>query len=111
MEAERDEALKELARRGSELATITAERDNALELVKQSKGFVESAKEAMSATFVEAASSVFDEKSAVLDRRIKETGEQSKVRLEETLKPFAENVAQFRQRMEDLNTTQTREPH
>lgn len=109
METARDRALEDLRNRGEELASVTAFRDAAIELANQSKAFVESARDAMRTTFVEAASTVFDEKSAVLDRRIKETGEQSKVRLEETLKPFVDNVTQFRQRMEELNSSQTRE--
>lgn len=109
MEQSKDKALEDLRIRGEEFAAMSAARDAAIELANQSKVFVENARDAMRTTFVEAASAVFDEKSAVLDRRIKESGETSKVRLEETLKPFADNVHQFRQRMEEINASQTRE--
>lgn len=109
MEKFRDQALEDLRKRGEELATTIAARDAAIELANQSRAFVETAREAMRTTFVEAASSVFDEKSAVLDRRIKETGDRSKEQLVETLKPFADNVAHFRQRMEQLNESQSRD--
>lgn len=92
-----------------ELSAMTASRDAAIELANQARAFVEEAKQTLGATFRDAASKVFDEKSAVLDRRIKETGDESRARLEASLKPFSENLDRFRARQEELTQVQVRE--
>lgn len=103
------QAERELRTQSNGLVGMTAERDAALELVKQTRAFVDSAKESMRTAFIEEASSVFDQKSAVLDQRIKATGEHSKILLADTLKPFVDNIDKFKERMEELGKTQTQE--
>ncbi|MGS0999901.1 DNA recombination protein RmuC [Rhodanobacter sp. UC4451_H18] len=109
MKNELGQAQRDLRAQSNGLIGMTAERDAALELVKQTKAFVDSAKESMRTAFIEEASSVFDQKSAVLDQRIKATGEHSKALLADTLKPFVDNIDKFKERMEELGKTQTQE--
>lgn len=109
MKNELGRAQRDLRVQSNGLVGMTAERDAALELVKQTRAFVDSAKESMRTAFIEEASSVFDQKSAVLDQRIKATGEHSKTLLADTLKPFVDNIDKFKERMEELGKTQTQE--
>lgn len=90
---------------GSE-AQMRAERDAALESSEQTKKFLTEAEVKMRAVFIEAASKVFDEKSIVLDQRIKESGETSRQGLEATLKPFAEKVDGFQAKVESFSSEQ-----
>jgi len=99
-------ALRDL---GAEHATAVAVRDAALEAVEQSKAFLATAQTQMRTVFTEAASRVFDEKSVVLDQRIKASADASKEGLETTLKPFAEKVATFQAKVEQLGSEQARE--
>ncbi len=108
-EAARDEVRTTLGIRESQLATVVAEREAALTLVEQTRTYLQTAQATMRTVFVEAASNVFDEKAAALDRRIKETGELSKQQLDGTLKPFAEQVAGFRTRIEQLSENAARD--
>ncbi|MBU8976901.1 DNA recombination protein RmuC [Lysobacter sp. MMG2] len=100
------EQLRELS---IQLAGVTAERDSAIALVQQSKAYLDQAQDRMRTVFVEAASKVFDEKSAVLDRKILSSTEISKQQLEATLKPFSDNVTVFQQKLEAFETTTVRE--
>lgn len=93
----------------AEYATAVAVRDAALEAVEQTKAFLATAETQMRTAFTEAASKVFDEKSVVLDQRIKASAEASKEGLETTLKPFAEKVATFQAKVEQLGSEQAKE--
>ncbi|MCW2004013.1 DNA recombination protein RmuC [Xanthomonas arboricola] len=99
-------ALRDLR---AEHATAVAVRDAALEAVEQTKAFLATAETQMRTAFTEAASRVFDEKSVVLDQRIKASADASKEGLETTLKPFAEKVATFQAKVEQLGSEQARE--
>ncbi|WP_445147368.1 DNA recombination protein RmuC [Dyella sp. Tek66A03] len=99
-------ALRDLS---AEHATAVAVRDAALQAVEQTKAFLATAETQMRTAFTEAASRVFDEKSVVLDQRIKASADASKERLETTLKPFAEKVATFQAKVEQLGSEQARE--
>ncbi|MFK2875709.1 DNA recombination protein RmuC [Rhodanobacter hydrolyticus] len=99
-------ALRDLS---AEHATAVAVRDAALEAVEQTKAFLATAETQMRTAFTEAASRVFDEKSVVLDQRIKASADASKEGLETTLKPFAEKVATFQAKVEQLGSEQARE--
>lgn len=99
-------ALRDLR---AEYATAVAVRDAALEAVEQTKAFLATAEAQMRTAFTEAASKVFDEKSVVLDQRIKASADASKEGLETTLKPFAEKVATFQAKVEQLGSEQAKE--
>lgn len=99
-------ALRDLR---AEYANAVAVRDAALEAVEQTKAFLATAEAQMRTAFTEAASKVFDEKSVVLDQRIKASADASKEGLETTLKPFAEKVATFQAKVEQLGSEQAKE--
>ncbi len=109
VELERNEATRERRRAEIELAERTAERDQARQLAEEAKLFVETAREKLTTTFAEAANKVFDDKAVALEQRIAQSGEMSKKGMEEVLKPFQEQVGQFRERVEALNTAQTKD--
>ena len=91
------------------LEQAKAARDAAVRAYEQAKAFLDEAQAKMRTAFIEAASKVFDEKSASLDRRIHESGETSKVGLQETLKPFSEKVAGFQTRIEQFTADHARD--
>lgn len=108
-EQERDQAKEDLRLKSIELAECTAHRDRAIELANQAKLFVESARDQLKTTFAEAASKVFDEKAVALEQRINQSGETAKKGLEDTLKPFNEQIKQFRERVDTLNESQVKD--
>lgn len=108
-ELERDDATRRCQRAEIELAERTAERDQARQLAEEAKLFVETAREKLTTTFAEAANKVFDDKAVALEQRIAQSGEMSKKGMEEVLKPFQEQVGHFRERVEALNTAQTKD--
>lgn len=87
-------------------AQMRAERDAAMAAHEQTKAFLAEAEIKMRTVFLEAASKVFDEKSLVLEQRIKESGETSRQGLEATLKPFAEKVDGFQAKVESFSSEQ-----
>ena len=87
-------------------AQMRAERDAAIAAYQQTKAFLAEAEVKMRGVFIEAASKVFDEKSLVLEQRIKESGETSRQGLEATLKPFAEKVDGFQAKVESFSSEQ-----
>lgn len=108
-EQERDDAKEQLRIKSIELAECTARCDRAIELADQAKLFVESARDQLKTTFAEAASKVFDEKAVSLEQRISQSGEMSKKGLEDVLKPFNEQIKQFRERVDTLNESQVKD--
>lgn len=76
---------------------------------EDTRRFLEEAQVKLRSAFLEVASKVFDEKAIALDQRIKESGEQSKLGIEGTLKPFADQLGQFRERIESFNSEQGKE--
>lgn len=108
-ESDRDRARDELRLSSVALAEMSAEAEKAKELAQQSRQFVESAREQLTTSFTEAASKVFDEKAMSLEQRIALSGEVSKKNLEETLRPFNENLKTFRERVDSLNQSQSKD--
>lgn len=103
---ERVDLHERLTKLSTTEAQMRAERDTALVAYEQTKAFLAEAETKMRAVFIEAASKVFDEKSLVLDQRIKESGETSRKGLEATLKPFAEKVDGFQAKVESFSSEQ-----
>lgn len=85
-------------------AQAEAERDAARSLQERTAQFLTEAQSALRASFTEAASKVFDEKSQSLEKRINDSADASKTGLQATLQPFAEHVIQFQQRLEAITT-------
>jgi DNA recombination protein RmuC len=90
----------------SRVARAEAELEAARVAHEQTQAFLAEAQGKLSAAFHEVASKLFDEKAMVLDQRIKESGEVSKAGIDATLKPFAEQLGQFRSRIEAFTTEQ-----
>jgi DNA recombination protein RmuC len=79
-----------------------ADRDAARALQERTHQFLVEAQGTLRIAFTEAASKVFDEKAISLEQRITASADASKVGLETTLKPLAEHIAQFQQRLETI---------
>ena len=92
-----------------EHAHADAERRAALAAHAQTKAFLEEAQARLRQAFAEVAGKLLDEKSVALDQRIKESGEASRVGLEGTLKPFAEQLGSFRTRFEEIRAEQAKD--
>jgi DNA recombination protein RmuC len=103
-----DVTTKQLSDARSQLATASAERNAALELNTKTQEFLTQAQTTLTTAFTESASKVFDEKSMTLDAKILATSEASKQGLDSLLKPFADNLTLFQQRVDALAIEQTR---
>ena len=99
LQAQGEQLHGQLREAEGRVARAEAELEAARAAQKQTEQFLVDAQAKMRATFLEVASKVFDEKSMSLDQRIKESGEASKLGIEGTLKPFAEQLGQFRERI------------
>jgi DNA recombination protein RmuC len=113
---ERDGARRELAAVREAAAQAAAAhahvvaRCEAVEAAHaQTREFLQKADVQLRTAFTEAASKVFDEKTIVLDERIRTSGDQSRERLEATLKPFAERITDFQAKIEQLGSEQARD--
>jgi DNA recombination protein RmuC len=102
-------ARQQAARLSAELASAQAEFRAASAAHAETKAFLEDAQARLRTAFAEVASKLFDEKSLVLDQRIKESGEASKLGLEGALKPFAAQLGQFQSRIEQIRADQARD--
>jgi DNA recombination protein RmuC len=111
--AELADALAQARAAGNLHATERARAEAAWQAAEashvQTKAFLEDAQARLRTAFAEVAGKLFDEKALVLDQRIKESGELGKAGMENTLKPFAEQLGQFATRIEQMRTDQTRE--
>jgi DNA recombination protein RmuC len=96
---ERREAEARVARAEAELEAARAAHE-------QTRAFLAEAQTRLSTAFHEVASKLFDEKSMALDQKIKESGEASKQGIDATLKPFADQLGQFRARIEQFTSDQ-----
>lgn len=92
----------ELAEARQIASRAEADRDAARALQERTHQFLVEAQAALQTAFTEAASKVFDEKSISLEQRISATADASKLSLETTLKPLAEHITQFQQRLETI---------
>jgi DNA recombination protein RmuC len=106
LEAQAEKLHVQLRDAEARVARAEAELEAARQSHEQTRAFLVEAQSKLSAAFHEVASKIFDEKSMALDQRIKESGEASRVGIEGTLKPFADQLGQFRQRIEAFTSEQ-----
>ena len=106
LEAQGERLHVQLRDAEARVARAEAELEAARAAHEQTRSFLAEAQGKLSAAFYEVASKLFDEKSMALDQRIKESGEASKLGIDATLKPFAEQLNQFRTRIEDFTSKQ-----
>jgi DNA recombination protein RmuC len=109
MEAQGERLHAQLRDAEARVARAEAELEAARALHEQTRAFLTDAQPKLSAAFHEVASKLFDEKSMALDKRIQESGEASKLGIEGTLKPFADQLGQFRERIEAFSSEQGKE--
>jgi DNA recombination protein RmuC len=106
LEAQGEKLHGQLREAEARVARAEAELEAARAAHEQTRAFLNEAQGRLSAAFHEVASKLFDEKSMALDQRIKESGEASKAGIDATLKPFAEQLGQFRARIESFTSEQ-----
>lgn len=90
-----------------DLVQSNAQRDALGEQLEQLKSWLDTAKDSLRTSFIEAASGVFDEKSRLLDERIKASGNQAKEQMQTTLKPFSDQVAKFQTEIGEFSEKQS----
>jgi DNA recombination protein RmuC len=73
------------------------------------QGFLDQAQTKLSGAFTELAGRVFDEKAQVFEKNVQEAGTRSKADIDLMLKPFADRLAEFRQRVDVLYGDEARE--
>ncbi len=95
-------ARKDIEKKSAEQAKAIAECEAAKVIAEDSRAFLKSAQEQLRTAFTEAASAVFDQKATLLDKGIEASAVKSKEGLAETLKPFAEQVTKFQEKIERL---------
>jgi DNA recombination protein RmuC len=106
LEAQGEKLHGQLREAESRVARAEAELEAARAAHEQTRAFLAEAQTRLSSAFHEVASKLFDEKSMALDQKIKESGEASKQGIDATLKPFAEQLGQFRARIETFTSEQ-----
>jgi len=106
LEAQGERLHGQLREAEARVARAEAELEAARAAHEQTRAFLDEAQGRLSTAFHEVASKLFDEKSMALDQRIKESGEASKAGIDATLKPFAEQLGQFRTRIEAFTSEQ-----
>jgi DNA recombination protein RmuC len=102
LQSQASTALQQVATLGASLAKASAELTAEREAHTVTRRFIEDASTQLRSSFIEAASKVFDEKAIALDEKIRLSGETAKVGVESTIKPFAESMATFQQRIEQI---------
>jgi DNA recombination protein RmuC len=107
--AQLEAARAEFARLSTAHAQVEARCEATEAAHAQTRQYLQDAEARLRTVFIEAASKVFDEKSLALDQRIQASGDASRQGLEATLKPFAERIGQFQQKVEQLGTEQARD--
>ena len=106
LEAQGEKLHGQLREAEARVARAEAELEAARAAHEQTRAFLAEAQGRLSAAFHEVASKLFDEKTMALDQRIKESGEASKLGIDATLKPFADQLNQFRTRIEAFTSEQ-----
>ncbi|KGO97561.1 DNA recombination protein RmuC, partial [Novilysobacter defluvii] len=81
-----------------------AERAN-----RQMQAFLDEAQVKLSGAFTELAGKVFEEKGQQFEKNVRNATGQSRVEIEQLLKPFAERIKDFRERVETLYGNEARE--
>jgi DNA recombination protein RmuC len=106
LDAQGEKLHGQLREAEARVARAEAELEAARAAHEQTRAFLAEAQTRLSTAFHEVASKLFDEKSMALDQKIKESGEASKQGIDATLKPFAEQLGQFRARIETFTSEQ-----
>jgi len=90
-------------------ARLQAELQHARQAQEELRNWVGAARENLSAAFTELAGKVFDEKGQQFEKNVRLATGQSRTDIEAMLKPFADKLGEFRQRVDTLYGDEARE--
>lgn len=90
-------------------ARLQAELQHARQAQAELREWVGAARENLSAAFTELAGKVFDEKGQQFEKNVRLATGQSRTDIEAMLKPFADKLGEFRQRVDTLYGEEARE--
>ncbi|SBV37397.1 DNA recombination protein RmuC [uncultured Stenotrophomonas sp.] len=90
-------------------ARLQAELQHARQAQQELREWVGAARENLSAAFTELAGKVFDEKGQQFEKNVRLATGQSRTDIEAMLKPFADKLGEFRQRVDTLYGEEARE--
>ncbi|TZF81633.1 DNA recombination protein RmuC, partial [Cognatilysobacter lacus] len=87
---------------GNDLAQAQANLQHARKAEGEMRAFIEDAQAKLSASFAQMAGKVFEERGQQFEKNVRTATGQSKADIETLLKPFAEQIHQFRQRVDTV---------
>ena len=90
-------------------ARLQAELQHSRQAQEELRSWVGAARENLSAAFTELAGKVFDEKGQQFEKNVRLATGQSRTDIEAMLKPFADKLGEFRQRVDTLYGEEARE--
>lgn len=103
------EARAQQQRLQAEHAEATAHLAHARQANTDMKAFLDEAQTRLSGAFSELAGKVFEEKGQLFEKNIRNAGQQSRTDIEGLLKPFAERIKDFRERVDTLYGEEAKE--
>jgi DNA recombination protein RmuC len=109
LEQESRELRERLQRLQGEHAGLAANLAHAQRAHEEMKAFLADAQSRLSAAFSEMAGKVFEEKGQLFEKNIKDATVQSRADIDSLLKPFAERIGEFRERVDTLYGEEARE--
>ncbi|MFC0676415.1 DNA recombination protein RmuC [Lysobacter korlensis] len=109
LRAQFDEQSGAYARLQSEHSQASAHLTHAEKARAQMQQFVDEAQARLSDAFAQLAGKAFEERGAVFEKNIRHATVQSKADIETLLKPFAEQLGEFRQRVDTLYGEEAKE--
>ena len=107
--ADRDIAQNDAAKAVAAKSEADANAKHLAESNTQMRTFLDEAQSKLSAAFSEMAGKVLGERTAQLEQNLQNTTLQSKTDLQEILKPFAERLSDFRQRVDQVYVDEAKE--
>lgn len=109
MRAQCEEQAAALSRLHAEHAQASAHLTHAEKARAQMQQFVDEAQARLSDAFAQLAGKAFEERGAVFEKNVRVATVQSKADIETLLKPFAEQLGAFRQRVDTLYGEEAKE--
>jgi len=109
LQAEVAQLQQNLSSTSESLSQATAQLQHSERANAEMKQFLAEAQSRLSNLFTEMASKAFDERSQQAERNLKSNTEQSRADIESLLKPYAERLGEFRQRLDVVHSEETQE--
>jgi DNA recombination protein RmuC len=99
----------ELSASQAELTRTTANLVHSQRAQEEMKNFLNEAQEKLSGVFAQLAGSVFDQKAQVFEKNVEAATLRSKADIDSLLKPFADRLGEFRQRVDQVYGDEAKE--